>query len=47
MLFEEEIVEGMEGDAHEDDDEDKIMRMRKPEYDEHVWTSPRKMKADW
>ena len=40
--LEEEIVDGMEddggdGDGHDDDDDE-------PEYDEHVWTSPRNAK---
>ena len=43
---EEEIVEGMQDDEEEDEDahNDEAGGGEKPEYDEHVWTSPRNAK---
>ncbi|GHV48965.1 hypothetical protein FACS189499_09490 [Clostridia bacterium] len=40
-VVEEEIVEGMEEEEHADESDD---REEGPEYDEHVWTSPRNAK---
>ena len=40
-VVEEEIVEGMEEDEHDDDIEYEDESDHEPEIDEHVWTSPR------
>ena len=39
--LEEEVKEGMQAQAHEHEEEEADGHSHEPEYDEHVWTSPR------
>lgn len=41
QALEEEVKEGMQAQAHEHEEEDAEDHGHEPEYDEHVWTSPR------
>lgn len=41
QALEEEVKEGMQAQAHEHEEEDAEGHGHEPEYDEHVWTSPR------
>ncbi len=41
QALEEEVKEGMQAQAHEHEEEEADGHSHEPEYDEHVWTSPR------
>lgn len=41
QALEEEVKEGMQAQAHEHEEEEAEDHGHEPEYDEHVWTSPR------
>ena len=41
QALEEEVKEGMQAQAHEHEEEEAEELGHEPEYDEHVWTSPR------
>ena len=41
QALEEEVKEGMQAQAHEHEEEEAEGHGHEPEYDEHVWTSPR------
>lgn len=41
QALEEEVKEGMQAQAHEHEEEESEGHGHEPEYDEHVWTSPR------
>lgn len=41
QALEEEVKEGMQDQAHEHEEEEAEDHGHEPEYDEHVWTSPR------